>query len=88
MKTEEAILMLERIMYDEDDHGINWATGAKEAFNMAISALEQPEIIRCEDCAHGVHSGRGDIYLCTVSPEEVREHKYDFYCGYAERRTD
>ena len=41
MTAEEAILMLDRIMYDEDNHGINWATGAKEAFNMAISALEK-----------------------------------------------
>ena len=48
----------------------------------------EPKIIHCEECAHGVHSGHGDIYLCTVSPEEVREHKYNFYCGYADRRTD
>lgn len=41
MTAEEAILMLDRIMYDEDNHGINWATGAKEAFDMAISALEK-----------------------------------------------
>ena len=44
MTNEEAILMLERIMYDEDNYGINWATGAKEAFNMAISALEKQDV--------------------------------------------
>ena len=46
----------------------------------------QPEIIHCEHCRHGVHSGRGDIYLCVVSPEELSEHKYDFFCGYGERK--
>lgn len=42
----------------------------------------------CEECRHGVHSGRGDTYLCVVSPEELSEHKYDFFCGYGERRED
>ena len=48
----------------------------------------QPEIIHCEHCKYGVHSGRGDTYLCTVSPEELGEHKWYFYCGYAERRVN
>ena len=43
MTNEEAILMLERIMYDEDNHGIEWATGAKEAFEMAISSLKKQD---------------------------------------------
>ena len=48
----------------------------------------QSEIITCEHCKHGVHTGRGDTYLCVVSPENTMEHKYDFWCAYAERRND
>lgn len=48
----------------------------------------QPEIISCKDCKHGVHAGCGNTYLCVVSPEDRLEHKCDFWCAYAERRTD
>lgn len=48
----------------------------------------QLELIHCKHCKHGVHSGRGDTYLCTVSPEELSEHKYDFFCRYGESRED
>ena len=62
----------------------------REQFVKGIAALPpaQSEIIHCEHCRHGVHSGRGDTYLCVVSPEELSEHKYDFFCGYGERRED
>lgn len=63
-----------------------------EAVEMAISALEaqdaHPEIIRCDKCKNGTHSGRGYVYICKVSPELTIEHAGDFYCGYAERRED
>lgn len=42
------------------------------------------EIIHCDKCKHGVHSGRGNVYICHISPELVMEHTGDFYCGYAE----
>ena len=48
----------------------------------------QPENIRCYECKHGIHSGRGNVYICNVSPELVMEHTDDFYCKYAKRRTD
>ena len=48
----------------------------------------QPENIRCYECKHGTHSGCGNVYICNVSPELVMEHTGDFYCGYAERKTD
>lgn len=60
---------------------------AIEVWNRRMPSA-QPEIIHCEHCRHGVHSGRGDTYLCVVSPEELSEHKYDFFCGYGERRED
>ena len=46
------------------------------------------EIVRCDKCKHGVHSGRGNVYICHISPELVMEHTGDFYCGYAERKDD
>ena len=58
---------------------------AIKAWNRRMPSA-QLEIIHCEHCRHGVHSGRGDIYLCVVSPEELSEHKYDFFCGYGERK--
>ena len=48
----------------------------------------QPENIRCYECKHGTHSRCGNVYICNVSPELVSEHKADFYCGYAKRKTD
>ena len=48
----------------------------------------EPSVVCCEECRHGVHSGRGDTYLCIASPEELSEHKYDFFCGYGERREN
>lgn len=56
-----------------------------EALDMAIKALEQPEIIRCKDCEKAPKcygdvvmrsKGGGNIY-CPLT-----------YCSEAERRTD
>lgn len=45
---------------------------------------EQPEIIRCKDCKHWIND-----HLCeSLSKFGSFETKADFYCGYAERRTD
>lgn len=51
-----------------------------------IKALPVAGLIRCNACEHGVPSGRGDTYLCVISPEERSEHKWDFWCAYAERK--
>ena len=48
----------------------------------------QPENIRCYECKYGTHSGCGNVYICNVSPELVMKHTGDFYCGYAERKTN
>ena len=53
-----------------------------------IKALPGTELIQCKDCKYGVHTGRGDTYLCIVSPESTTEHKYDFWCAYAERKQN
>ena len=44
----------------------------------------QPEIIRCKDCEHWKNE-----HLCeSLSRFGSFETKADFYCGYAERKTD
>ena len=71
---------------------VAWSAYAVYSDVMEGALLElpsaQPENIRCYKCKHGIHSGCGDVYICNVSPELVMEHTGDFYCGYAERRTD
>lgn len=47
-----------------------------EAFDMAIKALEQPEIIRCKEC--------NKQRTCRFSQYQGD----DGFCRYAERRTD
>ena len=54
-----------------------------EALNMAISALEQPEIIRCKNCKYYRQYDDQDD-LCVYTMTSV---KTDDYCSYAERRT-
>lgn len=75
-----------------------------EALEMAIEALEQPETIRCKDCKHwkqqtnykGVLLSFGfcesddmwrSLYGETYEVSHI-DTDDDFYCGYAERRTD
>ncbi len=58
-----------------------------EAHNMAITALRQPEIIRCRDCKH-YHFADNRIpqeqrYMCDVGGEIWQP---DDYCSYGERR--
>ena len=71
--------------YVENDEVID-KDDAIEAIRLLSSA--EPEITRCDKCKHGVHSGRGNVYICHISPELVMEYTGDFYCGYAERQTD
>ena len=71
--------------YVENDEVID-KDDAIEAIRLLPS--EQSENIRCYECKHGTHSGCGNVYICNVSPELVMKHTGDFYCGYAERKTD
>ena len=72
---------------------------AQEVFADCIEALEilpsaQPEIIRCKDCkfSHMTNDGRYCKYCDQFTDDygELVEMYFDsdFYCGYAERRTD
>ena len=51
----------------------------------AIKALPsaQPEIIRCKDCKYNTYSKK-----CLQPDSFFLVPADDFYCGYAERRTD
>lgn len=51
-----------------------------KSLRMAIKALEQPEIIRCKDCAKRKYCRTSTVWA--VSPSD------DWYCADAERRTD
>ena len=44
----------------------------------------QPEIVRCEDCKHWSRESICDGFCSN----DCMRHDEDFYCGYAERRTD
>ena len=60
-----------------------------EAFDMAIKALEQPEIVRCKDCKHYYFADnripQEHRYTCELDGDRW---KPDDYCSYAERRED
>ena len=47
--------------------------------------IAQPEIVRCEDCRHWKQETFNDGYCIEM---DLRMCDADFYCGYAERRTD
>lgn len=52
----------------------------EKAFEMAISALEQPEFVRCKDCTR-FDKKRG----CNLV-EGLNIAKADSFCSYAERK--
>lgn len=50
------------------------------AFDMAIEALSQPEIVRCKECRW--HEMRREMLLCKA---EDKPHTYDWYCAGGEK---
>lgn len=58
-----------------------------EAHDMAITALRQPEIIRCRDCKHYYFADnripQEQRYVCDIGGEVWQP---DDYCSFAERR--
>lgn len=68
----------------------------KEAYDMAIEALKQPEIIFCKDCKHyAIWQLKSDYTddlrykpsVCVIGAYSVHR-KPDWFCADAERRTD
>lgn len=85
MTREEAISMIKDDMRLHHDY---LSGEYRKALKLAISALTQPEIIRCKDCKHASPNGK---YGCTVyhfKLYETHEMKPEDFCSYAERRID
>ena len=83
MTREEAI---ERIKDHMSVHKIHEERAVKitEALNMAVSALEQPEIIRCKEC---MNHGKEICYFWSHFYGTINTPD-DGFCHKAERKTD
>lgn len=82
MTREEAVARIKDHIEVHRYHERN-AVKIFEALDMAIKALEQPEIIRCEDCAKCQIDDVYHDYWC-----DGKKVWKDHFCGYAERRID
>lgn len=79
MTREEAI---QKIQNDLKLHHDYLSGDYRKSLRMAISALEQPEIIRCKDCEwYNFKINQCNRQICAVMYE-------DDFCSHAERRTD
>lgn len=71
----------------------NGKTAYAEALQMAIKALEQPEIIHCQDCIYWKSKefvGNNDIHTLNLASLPCKNWLTagDWYCGSAERWKD
>lgn len=94
MRTKEAIETLEANYPDACYEQL------RDAVDVAISALKQPEIIRCKDCRHRIvndHYGekgylniKGYCELDTGDPFELGRNAEndDWFCADAERKDN
>lgn len=82
MTRDEAIEILKELWRYEKTAKYNDAQ-IRKALDVAIEALEQPEIIRCEDCKHSKPVDSQWI-RCELSSCKLP----DFYCASARRREE
>ena len=87
MTRKEAIIDLNALKFILNND--QYTDEIEEALDTAISALQQPEIVRCKECKHHW------IHRCMDSmPTEICDLGQTFYdpnadfCSLAERRTD
>lgn len=80
MTREKAIIDLNALKFILDND--QYTDEIEEAFDMAISALQQPEIARCEDCefTDGERPLADGRYWC------VLHSSFMYFCSDAERR--
>ena len=84
MTRQEAAMMIENdIRIHHDDLSGNY----RKALRMAISALQQPEIIHCQYCKYA-RENQGESWICTNPDNNAWRITEDFYCGRAERREE
>lgn len=57
----------------------------KEALTMAIEALQQPEIIKCQDCANAAETYMKKPWIYCDAIGDYYESD-EFYCAYARRK--
>ena len=95
MTREEAIIDLNALKFILDND--QYTDEIEEALDTAISALQQPEIVRCKDCKWwGYDDDDGVVRVCHAAKHGhmssnwsimiYRTHKGDFYCADAERK--
>ena len=88
MTREEAVARIKDHIEIHRCHERN-AVKIFEALDMAIKALEQPEIIKCEDCIYWWESHK----MCKRNKDKnhncaCMDCDADFYCGYGKRREE
>ena len=83
MTREEAIKKLTRLKNEFLEEYIDF-NGTTDAYNMAIEALKQPEIIKCKDCCFYAISKEKRSWckdmLRRIQPED--------FCSHAKRREE
>ena len=84
MTNEEAIMILKAMI---DDMILVFDRDRKKALNMAIKALEQPEIVQCKDCKYMRRDVIFDQCWCNRS-SRVSPIDDDEYCSRADRRKE
>ena len=62
---------------------LDFESGKKVIEHLKQMPSAQPEIIRCKDCKYNTYSKK-----CLQPDSFFLVPADDFYCGYAERRTD
>lgn len=88
MTNKEAATIVKRIRYYMEGSEC-WTDAEFIAMDMAVKALEQPEIVRCKDCKHWTETcgdkqwGLGD---CDVFDKHLV--MCNGYCAWAERREE
>lgn len=79
MNREEAI---QKIQNDLKLHHDYLSSDYRKSLRMAIEALQQPEIVRCEDCKYyRQYDDQDDLCVYTMTSVTT-----DDYCSYAERK--
>lgn len=82
MTRDEAITRLHNIM-GFDYHYL--PADDAEAMDMAIEALQHPEIIKCQDCANAAETYMKKPWIyCDAIGDYYKSD--EFYCAYARRR--
>lgn len=88
MTREEAIMKLQKQKAEYLEEWVDFS-GVAEAYDMAIKALTQPEIIRCKDCKNWDTTWQNDwaknYHYC---PLIDGTRNGDWYCADAERITN